>query len=546
MRDITILTNKSMTNLDNLIKSAFGLEEIKAQEKDNLEEFVYKCNFEYKGLHDKQALDSLYSIVQGNDALIFEYNNSDSPQSISKGDYAIIKDTETDINVSITIKINKSISNGAKFVYSIPEFEEYFNNLSLLDCYNVASKEYGDGLRKIILLFYNREICYRSASFKICSVKDDNYEIYKELNSQNTRNNMIENCHWDDEQSAALLPEAFLFHKEKGEECKVLEDIFDKLCFYQTIRFLFNYTTLSRSEFKYHISGYKTISGREDTSVISRIERVDKINLQNFYKIYKWVYDSGNVSDKMGIARNIMTINSVSNKLSLSDETIESIHSNFNIYNQANIAKYIEVRNKLSETFLNLQLQMNRVADEYVSDFNKNIAAILTFFISVIVLKVVAKVDTYTGFSLAVILIGMVFLIVSWFIKDYSRKAYNEKMSMLEKYISNLKSRYKEILSKDETEKLFSEVSDLTGSESSITSSESYKQIVGERVSRSERIWKWLIILLFGILAVLLFIQGLDEFATIDSCFHYSMSIIKMIAGGICLFVELSFVILSY
>ena len=59
-------------------------------------------------------------------------------------------------------------------------------------------------------------------------------------------------------------------------------------------------------------------------------------------KIYNWIYEGGNTTDKAIIARNIISLHcKYSSILNLDGKTFSSIQSNFNLYQKDNVDRYL-------------------------------------------------------------------------------------------------------------------------------------------------------------------------------------------------------------
>ncbi|WP_225395136.1 hypothetical protein, partial [Escherichia coli] len=77
----------------------------------------------------------------------------------------------------------------------------------------------------------------------------------------------------------------------------------------------------------YKFKGYRLIS-----EVIA-IKDMSNNSTSELFDIYKWVYNSGNFIDKIGLARNIISIHMVDKSMtSINHGTLKSIESGYDIY----------------------------------------------------------------------------------------------------------------------------------------------------------------------------------------------------------------------
>ena len=141
--------------------------------------------------------------------------------------------------------------------------------------------------------------------------------------------------------------------------------MFDKLKLLYSIIFLFDIVEFKNTEIKYKLNGYRTITQIIDT------DNVDLDSHESYYNIYKWVYDGGNVVDKIGLARNILSLNFAKDTLHLSEMAFDAIKSGYKVYQKENIKQYIEVRNKISDQLIELQDKADKIVAAFVSDYKK-------------------------------------------------------------------------------------------------------------------------------------------------------------------------------
>ena len=135
--------------------------------------------------------------------------------------------------------------------------------------------------------------------------------------------------------------------------------------------------------------------------------------------------------------------------------TYDAIKSNFKIFEKDNVRQYIKVRNEVSKTLLDLQDKVNSTVESFTGDFRKSVVGLGTFFLTLVVARVVAN-GRWTGaFSTQIVMLSFVFIILSSVILYYSRKAMDKKEQLFNKHYQQLKHRYEALLSKEELDELF-------------------------------------------------------------------------------------------
>jgi hypothetical protein len=165
----------------------------------------------------------------------------------------------------------------------------------------------------------------------------------------------------------------------------------------------------------------------------------------------------GNNNDKINIARNIISLNIDKECLSVDPSVFQSVLSNYKIYEKENVRQYLQVRNKVSELLIDLQEKISAIVDSFIGDFKKNILTLVSFFISVVAIRVVSKGDFVGGFTNEIIGLSVVFLLVSIGLLLYSRWELSKKIDLYNKHYHQIEDRYKDVLSAIELERVFEE-----------------------------------------------------------------------------------------
>lgn len=203
------------------------------------------------------------------------------------------------------------------------------------------------------------------------------------------------------------------------------------------------------------ICGYKTLRSQYEAKHLSCLALEDKY-CNHWFEIYDWAYTGGYVSDRLSIARNIISLNVQEKDLcSISDSTLCSIKSNFKIFEQDNVRQYIKVRNEISSFLIGMQREVNAIVDGFASDFKKNILAVFSFFLTVVIVRVISKGDFTGGFTTPVFILSLIFLVLSLALLVFSRMELGKKKELFEKHYDQTKNRYKSLLSDEEIKEMF-------------------------------------------------------------------------------------------
>ena len=245
-----------------------------------------------------------------------------------------------------------------------------------------------------------------------------------------------------------MLPEDFIFTGNGIiEEDNLLQ--IERLAKILLVSAIFDITDLTKENFYFKLNGYKSISDS------FRIEDINIANLGDYYKIYQWIYSSGNITDKIGLARNIISLHYKSTScLELDGDVYESIKSSYKIYEKQNIKQYIEVRNKMSDQILDYSKRVITITDNFASGFQKSALSLVTFFSSLIVTKILATQKNNLDFVFYSTLITFVFIGITLIYMWISRLELKEQEARFKKSYKDFKKRYTDLLTEDDINRI--------------------------------------------------------------------------------------------
>lgn len=255
-------------------------------------------------------------------------------------------------------------------------------------------------------------------------------------------------CHFESANECQFIPDDFKI--TKSQDCSVaLLDLFSRLCNLISLISLFDITRLTSDGLEYKLNGYKSVSDKVVT---------DKLHSESgdvYYQISDWVYRSGNLSDKIGLTRNLLSIHLISTEtLELKGNPFDSIRSSFEIYLKQNIKQYIELRSKISDQIVDQTNKATKIAEEFAGSYKKSIMAFVSFFASIIIAKVFttkqlngAFTREATGIAFAFLAIATIYFIASYVEFDAEKKRFI-------KNYQNLKSRFRDLLVEEDINKI--------------------------------------------------------------------------------------------
>lgn len=235
----------------------------------------------------------------------------------------------------------------------------------------------------------------------------------------------------------------------------ILRTFFDRIALLYAISYIFDNISIEDNLIRFRLNGYKTIIGE----II--FNEINTDSLKEYISIYEWCYNEGNLIDKIGITRNILSLHLESiNNLTLGGNPLFSILSNYEIYRKQNIKQYVEIRNKLSDHLLDLKDKADKIIDNFASDFKKSIFAFVSFFASIVVVQVLRNGDFINAFSIDATLLSIAFLIIATLFFIASKWELSQQYQRYEEMYKNLKLRQKDLLNDDDLTRILNDDAD--------------------------------------------------------------------------------------
>lgn len=280
--------------------------------------------------------DNIYIdfIVYDEIECICNLNNSKSIEIFNETLSKYIED-EDFTDYCFKIRINKTLHDGIIYVYDLHAFVAYLNKLDILS---------------LLHLFYEYENNIFYVLDKTINLRTGSYVFTNELTNDlqdldsNLRMETLDKSHYIINQNGGntyqFIPNDF-YLKERSE-FDGLNKVFDKLCIFLSLLFISNYSELTKNQLICKLVGYKTV-----TLVVDLFfnDNIVENTVTSYFNIFNWIYEGKNVSDKCGIARNVLSLYvNNSNVWNIAEDIFSFVLSCEEIYLKENIDKYIEVK----------------------------------------------------------------------------------------------------------------------------------------------------------------------------------------------------------
>jgi hypothetical protein len=442
---------------DSFLNSLFpGISLIQEKESDK----IFEATFFAKKYNNNSIpeIEELISFLQSRDTLHVSVQFGAGDTNVYKSKtftlekYKEILDKEAKFyeeeegNITIVFTINKSFENSDCTIYDLDIFTNSLNKLTAFEFLNIYSKIF-ELTPDIKFKVLNLKKCFYSKTISFCEISSNHENEFFEK-----RNEVIENfkstCHYSQSDKLRVLPNDFSLIKV-DESLSNLNTLFKKYSTLLSIIYLFDITSLNENDFLFKINGYKSIKS------IIQLNDVNFNEIEEYFEIYKWVYNGGNLNDKMGLARNIISLHFLKKgELELQGSPFQAIQSSYKVYERQNIKQYIEIRNKISDQLLDFNNRANRIIETFASGFQKSSLALISFYISAIAIRVLGKGEFTSIFTLDATVLSLSFLLGSLIYFRVSRWEINEQRKRFVSSYKNLKIRYTDLLDDEDINRI--------------------------------------------------------------------------------------------
>lgn len=337
--------------------------------------------------------------------------------------------------IRLDLTINKGSQDNIINIYDFNSFNSYFAHRSVFQILNTLKK----GIKPDESLVFRvmGEKIEEFYSAHISFINSDSEPKNHVFNSQITHK---ESCHFTNYSDFPYGPIQFYLIQRPSKDNDIVKKL-DRLSWLFSIICLFDITSMSEIQLHFKLNGYKTI----DSNILLDSHPVQSRDV--YYEIFRWVYaDYGNINDKIGLARNILSISISKESLEIESSVFNSIKSGFKTYLQGNLNRYMEVRNQISEQLVSLTEKISNVADSFMNNFQKSNFTFILFFISVFIIQVFNTKQLNDVVSKEATIIALGLLTISLIYLFYSIWLLKAEKQRIKNRYANMKSRFQDLL----------------------------------------------------------------------------------------------------
>ena len=257
-------------------------------------------------------------------------------------------------SLELAFEIEKHISEEAISIFSLPAFATALQGKTLPQlhaAFNVVCRS-----EKHFFI----QLLDGSQSFETISLRlNASKPIDRDLRRDELLAKRKDLCHFDGCISP-FLPEDYRLIKQSDQTS--LNEVFDRLCLMAILAFVADVSSLTDDgKFTFKLNGYRSVTG-EITGVKISTKLADE-----FFKIYQWVYADDHAADKLGLARNIISLHwKGTTSEPFEDGVYQSILSGYDVYLKKHVDQYIAIKNKLSDYLSDFSQKSAKLADSVI------------------------------------------------------------------------------------------------------------------------------------------------------------------------------------
>lgn len=322
----------------------------------------------------------------------------------------------------------KNIVENTVSVYSLEKYGQYIESQSIesaLGKYNELYINYAYIVFDLVLdvgCFYTKKFYFLDSENKRSSFFNINRDEII-----NKRDNV---CNFIGEKKNSFLPDDFYFLKKPNNTR--IQGVFEKLTLAISLIYISNISNIKDNILIYKIEGYKTVRDEFEVRLLDDCSEV----ASSLWETYDWIYGNlNNVSDKIGIARNILSLNlSNTEIMHINSSVVASIRSGYEIYLKENAERYIEVMNQQLIFINEINSNIQGLATDFSHKFRNNFIGFLSFIFTTMIFNIIStgtinNIFTYEITMICVVLfiISIVYLIFSLIEAIFSAKKIKRK-----------------------------------------------------------------------------------------------------------------------
>lgn len=279
-----------------------------------------------------------------------------------------------DDEIAIVIKVTKGIENGKQSIYNLKEFSNFLCNLKPVQLFEIFTKLFKDCGEHIAFQLLNT-----NGSLKSRSIVFSDNDV--EWPNRRPREELIKDCHdasvFLERERIRVIPQDFEIDGLEGNGFEDIKKLFEELQIILSYFYLANTATVVDDRVVLQFD--PTDKGFE-----YEFDELTKNSVIN--RIFDWAFQGDSCVDKAGIARKIINTycRDKESILSIDERVLNSIKSDYVIYQKNHVDQYIDMKNKISDYIVDSADKIQDLSHDIIDAFRNNFVAVIVFLMTVL------------------------------------------------------------------------------------------------------------------------------------------------------------------
>ena len=162
-------------------------------------------------------------------------------------------------------------------------------------------------------------------------------------------------------------------------------------------------------------------------------------------QVYKWCYSAGGAGplpDKLGLARNFISLYWIDGIFGLSLQVVAAVRGGYELYLKRNLKEYVELRAKVTSTILEIDGKVSKAVETAAGNLEKNFYGLTTFVTSVLLIKAMTAKEFTGAFTPQVATLGYIMIGISVLHAVYAGISTWGEMTRAEQLYEDLRRQY--------------------------------------------------------------------------------------------------------
>ncbi len=437
-------------NINKTLYGLFSADNINISERNRVVEISFISNV--SSFPEYEPIIDFYNSFPKRDDVYFVITDPDDNrlkivQTTTKHVFnEFINNLESEDDLEVAINISKNIENNRFSIYSYDSFISDLQKSSIYELMNKFNNLLKDNNFIHFIVYDKEDFFWRTETLIFSSTET---MIEPDIITREDYINMrFDNTSCSIFKEFKLLPNDFNIHYDY--ENNPLAEVFGKIKTIISLIYLSNISEFNNTVFQCRINGYKNIIY---TSKHNEINENDTL-----FEIYKWIYSSGNIVDKLLITRNIFSLYCLDNNVdSVKEDLFSAIKTNYQLYLKTNVDQYLEAKKSVANYIIETVNNVSKNISNILNGFTKNIIALLGFLGTVFLINIVSEQPLDSIFTSDIVRLFELIIIGSFVYEVISISESERKFRAIKNSYNLLKNNYNEVFQKSELKQIFND-----------------------------------------------------------------------------------------